>query len=444
MTRILPSLKEGLEIFGLYEGLHYFVGERPPRRWRKSWGRPYQSPNDHKRYITFWNGTGMHLISHDVGGDGRGINSDWIIGDEAALLDPSKLQENTDPTRRGTNANVFEGKAYFGKRVYVSSTPITPQGRWMLEYEYKARENPQDILYYRATCQFNLHNLRKGYLQEARKTAYKLWIFNAEYLGIRPKFTRDSFYPLFDVDHHGYRIKTIDSNHYLGTEAPNDCRGDLDLVKGMPLILGADWGAAINCLTVNQFLRSLNEYRTLNGMYVLGDDQKIQEDLYKEFHEYYQYHNCREVYLWYDNTGNAQTGFTRRTRAQQAADQLRELGWKVSLRTTGLQNPQHDLKFRLWNYILAEDKGQVSYPRYRCNYYKTVDLRASIANAKATEGRNGETKKDKSSEKSTKIERQHATDLSDANDAPIFGMFGHLLHRSDARLPAPRIRTRRA
>ncbi|MEM6772285.1 MAG: hypothetical protein AAF597_17045, partial [Bacteroidota bacterium] len=78
-------------------------------------------------------------------------------------------------------------------------------------------------------------------------------------------------------------------------------------------------------------------------------------------------------------------------------------------------------------------------PRYRCNYYQTINLRASMGNAQAKPGRNGEVKKDKSIERSKKIDRQHATDLSDANDAPVYGMFGHLLYSSGAALPPPRV-----
>lgn len=439
LTRIIPSLVKGLEMYGLYQGLHYFVGERPPRRWRKSWGRAYEPPKDYKRYITFWNGTGMHLISHDVPGDGRGLNSDWIIGDEAALLDPSKLQENTDPTRRGTNQHVFGDCPLLGLRLYVSSTPITPQGRWMLKYEEMARQHPDKVVYHRATCKYNLHNLRPGYLEDAQAEAYKLWVFEAEYLGVRPRFTMDSFYPLFDSDIHCYRERTIDGDlfHLPGVTA--DCRGDLDLTRGVPLILGVDWGAAINCLTVSQHLPSINEYRTLKDMYVLGDDQKIQDDLFKKFHDYYQYHQAssQTIELWYDNTGNLRTGNTRQTRAQQAKDQLEKLGWRVNLRTLGLVNPRHEDKYNLWTQIHRGDNRRL--PRYRCNYYQTTNLQASMANAQAKPGRNGEVKKDKSIERSKKIDRQHATDLSDANDAPVYGMFGHLLYSSGAVLPPPRV-----
>ena len=374
---------------------------------------------------------GVHLISHDVPGDGRGLNIDWVSGDEAALLDISRIQENTDPTLRGTNKRAFEKSRYFGSRFYTSSTPLTPEGMWFTEYEEKAMVDPQKINFISATCEHNLHNLRDEYLDEAEQNAYAYWVFEAEYKNVRPKFTKDAFYPLLDPDTHCYN--NYDYNFYNQVGKSTDCRGDSDLVKGQPLILGIDWGAAINCLTVNQHLRSLNEFRTLKSMYVLGSEQKIQDDLFDEFHAYYQHHNNKQIYLHYDKTGNHHTGNTRYTRAQQARARLEARGWQVRLMTVGSNNPQHERKHMLWNMLLREELPYL--PRYRMNKSNCKELYASMRHAKAIPGRNGEIRKDKSSEKSSKIPRQEATDLSDANDTPIFHLFHHLMRGIGGGLP---------
>lgn len=434
LTRILPSLIQGLEMFGLYQGLHYFVGQEPPRSWRKAWQKAYQPPLQYGKYITFWNGVGIHLISQDVPGDGRALNSDWIVADEAAMLDPRKLQENTDPTLRGTRAHLFKEKKYFGWKNYTSSTPLTPEGRWFTDYEDKARRHPEKIKFISATSEHNMHNLRPGYLEDAERDAYSQLVYLAEYKNIRPKFTKDGFYALLDADRHGYN--NYDYDHYTQIGQASDCRGDADLTKGQPLILGVDWGAAINCLTVNQYLRSINEYRTLKSMYVLGEDLKIQDDLFLDFHNYYQYHNSREVLLYFDNTGNLRTGNTKLTRAQQARKVLTDLGWKVRLLTTGNTNPLHEYKYLLWQAILKENLP--SLPNYRINMGNCKELFVSMRNSKTVQGRNGEIKKDKSLERSGKVPRQEATDLSDANDSPIFQMFYHLLRQVNTSLPGVR------
>jgi hypothetical protein len=438
LTRILPSLIQGLEMFGLYENLHYFVGQQPPRAWRNTWGRAYQPPRDYARYITFWNGAGCHFISQDVVGDGRGLNTDWIIGDEAVLLDPEKLQENTDPTLRGTNTYRFLDAPLFGSKLYCSSTALTQEGMWFTSLEEKALENPKLTHFIRADCRENMHNLRPGYLEEARANALAEWIFEAEYLNVRPAQVRDGFYPLLQQGIHTY--EAYDYNHIRHRNQAEDCRGDADLVEGEPLILSMDFGASINCLTVNQHLKSINEYRTLKSMYVLGDNQEIQDDLIKQFHLYYQYHNTREVFLWYDASGNHRTGITKLTRAQLAQKQLADLGWRVRLLTIGGSNPLHEEKYMLWNIILREDDSR--YPRYRMNRHNCRELWISMSHARAVPGRGGEIKKDKSSERSKKISRQHATDLSDANDCAIHGMFSRLLRGGGAGKALPGARSR--
>lgn len=433
LTRIVPSLVQGLEMFGLYQKLHYFIGEQPPRSWRSYWGVPYQPPKRYDKGIWFFNGVFVHLISHDVSGDGRGLNADWADGDEAALLDPNALQQNTDPTLRGTNATAFKGSIYFGSRCYSSSMPLTPEGQWFNMYKEKARENPSRYTFIDASCLANIHNLRAGYLDEAREDAYAQWVYDAEYLNIEPRFSKDGFYPLLDANIHTYVSYNYD--HYNEVGQTEDSRGDKDCIDGQPLILGVDWGASINCLTVNQHLLSLKEFRTLKSMYVLGDDKKIQDDLIDEFNEYYRYHRDTNniIYLWYDATGNMATGNTRKTRAEQAQVRLQGYGWRVQLATLGVTNPQHEKKHMLWNMILKGDHPYL--PRYRMNKSNCADLLISMRNAKTKTGPNGEIKKDKSSEKSKKIPRQHATDLSDANDAPIFGIFKRFLTASTVGLP---------
>lgn len=431
LTRILPSLQQGLEMFGLYEGLHYFIGKEPPRSWRKEWGRAFQPPKKYDRYITFYNGMGVHMISQDVPGDGRGLNSDWIDGDEAGILNPNKLQENTDPTLRGTNVQAFRDKPLFGSKDYTSSTPLTPEGVWFTNKEQAAREEPARIAFISATCEYNKHNLRDGYLEEAKRNAYAHWVYEAEYLNKRPSFTANAFYALLSEEQHAYT--NYDYNFYQVPGQVVDCRGDADLVKGLPLILGIDWGAAINCLSVAQFLPSDNEHRILKDMYVLGDEQKIQDDLFADFATYYQHHSTKTVELWYDPTGNIKTGNTRRTRAEQAKRVLEQHGWQVSLMTTTRTNPEHSGKHFIWERLLKEDQGHL--PCIRVNKANCPNLWISMRNARTRTGRHGEVKKDKSSERSKSILRQHATDLSDANDAPVVGRYGYMLQYSGGLLP---------
>lgn len=431
LTRTLPATIFGLEMQGLFQGLHYFVGRRAPASWK--WPTPYQPPSDHKKSIVFWTGAVYNLISQDVKGDGRGLNADTAIADEAALLNKEKLDSDTRPTIRGSNLQAFKANKLFKSELYASTTPLSPEGKWFVDAEERSIAERQ-LRFLKATCVVNQHNLPEDYLDKARKGSIP-WIFEAEYLNKRPRFVKDGFYNLLDEDLHCYNDYNYD--HYTEMGQQPDCRGDNDLVPGLPLVLGVDWGAAINCLTVNQNVTSMNEFRTLKSMHVLGDNQQIQDDLLRKFHDYYKHHDTRVIYMHYDATGNLRTGNTRTTRAEQARKLLIGLGWQVNLMTNYNTNPQHELKYLLWQMLLREDNYRL--PKYRMNKSNCRDLFISMRNAQTRNGRNGEVKKDKRSESSKTISRQHATDLSDANDQPVWNLFRHALHGIGEALPDLRL-----
>ena len=432
LTRTLPSTIHGLELQGWFQGLHYFIGRRPPKAWK--WPLPYQPPNRFEKVIYFYTGAVYNLISQDVTGDGRGLNADSAIGDEAALLSKKKLDSDTKPTIRGSKLSAFRDHPLFLNELYCSTTPLTADGKWLVDMEEQARRYSDFIKFLKATCTVNQHNLPSDYLAKASRSTLP-WIFNAEYHNIRPRFVKDSFYPLLDEDRHCYN--DFDYNFYHTPGQQPDCRGDQDLTKGIPLILGVDWGAAINCLTVNQHLRSINEYRTLKDFFVLGDNQQIQDDLLRDFHNYYKHHDCKKIYLHYDATGNHRQGNARMTKAEQARKLLTSLGWEVQLMTDYNNNPMHDYKYMLWIRILKGDDPRL--PRYRMNKSNCRNIFVSMRNAQTKPGSNGEIKKDKSSERNSKIPRQEATDLSDANDTPIWNLFRYYLNNIIDGLPDARI-----
>lgn len=428
LTRTLPSTILGWENLGLFQGLHYFVGRKAPEKWK--WQLPYQPPRNFDNAIHFHNGSAYSLISQDKANDGRGLNSDSQIKDEAGILDRNKLEQNTDPTQRGSNIRVFEKSRMFLSDLSVSTTPLTQKGSWFLEKEEYSIANPKKARFLKATCEVNKKNLPKDYLEKAKAKTLQ-WIFNAEYLNIRPRQVKGGFYPLLDETKHTYN--NFNYKYYQNVGQSVDCRGDGDLVSGKPLVLSVDWGAVINCLVVCQHLAQ--EYRALKSMFVLGDNKQIQDDLFREFDVYYAAHKKTNntIYLWYDNTGNNETGNTKYTRAQQAQRQLNALGWKCILKTTGGRNPEHGKKHITWNTILKEDNPR--FPKFRMNLSNCKELWISMFNAKALIGSRDDIKKDKRVENSDTILRQHATDLSDAMDASVFGIFYPLMGSYGGLLP---------
>lgn len=444
LTRTLPTTIHGLEMLGIYQNLHYFVGRKPPRTW--NWPMPYKPPQRADKAIFFWTGACLNLVSHDVSGDGKSLNSDALIADEATQLTKAQLDTDQKPRVRFSNKEKFENSKLALTELYVSTSPVTEEGMWYaemeeavqqhrLETEYLLKQgkskdadglplNPNELMFLKANWSVNKKNLPDNYIQKARKSSLDEMLFLAEYWCIRPERVKGGFYAMLDPTRHYYN--DFDYSYYIKPGQLADCRGDKDLVKGQPLILGVDWGAVINCLTVNQHLKSINEYRTLKSMYALGDEQKIQDDLFDDFHAYYRHHqgSCDEIYMFYDNSGNNETGVIKKTRAEKAASQLRRKGWKVSLLTKGGRNPLHELTYFTWSYLL---KGGVpGMPTYRINKSNCKELVISMRNCKVKQGTGNAIKKDKGSERSKVIRREHATDLSDANDQPIKVLFGRL------------------
>lgn len=432
LTEIIPAFIHSMEMQGLYKDLHYFIGRRPPDSWH--WPMPYKPPMKYDNFISTYTGFGIALLSQDIPGAGRGLSTDGRFADETAMLDRQKLEDVSGPSLRGSNTRVLGSKRFFDFRLMASSTPLTEDGAWFIEREELAQMDPEAHKFLRANCVENIELgwLKPDYLTEARRTATDVEAFNAEYLNIRPRFVRGGFYALLNRERHTYT--NFNYGHYGHTiGAIPDCRGDADLVAGAPLVLGLDWGAAINSMTVCQNLPG--EFRTLKNLFTLGRDGETQDDLADRFADYYQYHqpSCADVYLWYDQTGNAATGTSKLTRAQQMEKKLREKGWKVHRMTISGRNPDHEDKHFVWERLLEEKDPRL--PRFRINIGNCRELWVSMTRAKSKRGLNGTIKKDKSGERSDNPKRQFATDLSDAIDQPVYGLFKQVLRGYGAPLP---------
>jgi hypothetical protein len=422
LTRTLPSTIQGLRMQGLFEGLHYFVSKRPPVKWQKSWAKAYQEPLKNDNYISFHNGTGIHLISQDGIGMARGINTDWGIGDEAALLDKNKLDEEVHSTNRGTNVDVFEGNKLFGSLLYTSSTPLTLDGQWFIDMELQALANPKKMKFLRADARLNYQNLRKGWFADMKRMMPD-YLYQAEIMNKRVGKTENSFYPLLSQSH---EYSAYDYGYYQQVSIEANSKGDGDCDTKKPLYLGIDFGAAINCMIVGQ--ETLNGFNIINDLFVLTP--KIVDDLMEQFAKYYESHEEKLVYMYYDSSANNAKENSRITTANQAAEVLKKRGWRVLKLTTSRSNALHETRFNLWNILL---KGEPGKPQIRFNKENCKHLLFSMQQAPAKKSSKGLIQKNKGSERNTK-EALKATHLSDAADYLILGLFSNLL-RGYAQLP---------
>lgn len=418
LENTIPSTIAALERLGWYKDIHYFIGTRPPKKLR--WPEPFEPPVSYQHYMAWYTGAGFHLSSQDRSGSGRGLNTDYVIGDEAALLDPERLQAEILATNRGNLQRFGKCSLHHGT-LFASTIPTTQRGRYMYKMEDEAIAHPDKIFYLRASAEENIHNLGADWFKKMKRTMPD-FLYNAEILNIRPSQVDEGFYPHLKEDRHMYI--NFDYGYYdnLGYQVSRenmDCRGDGDVDPDEPLELSCDWGARINCLVVAQEHGS--ELRLLNDMFV--KHPKILDDVFEDFCHYYRHHRCRMIYFWYDRNGNSRMANSQYTFAEQAETILRKHGWEVQKMTQGL-DPPHQEKYLLWSRLLEEKDN--SLPRIRINQHNCANLITSMQMAPVREGRDG-LKKDKRSEQKTNIPAEEATHFSDAADVMVFGKYRRLL-----------------
>lgn len=448
-TEIYSSLVYGFEQNGWYEGLHYWVGKEPPKNWNIPY--PYKRPKSFERCIYTWTGFVFIIASQDANNAGVGTSVDVQMSDESALLGWKYMSTVIFPTVRGSgNRNVqaeFKKRSkYFVKHFFHSSTPMLPQGQELL-YGLESGTFSDDlkklgiggVTVVRANWKFNKQNLAENYADTQRILIPDKVTYDAQVENIRPPSVAGGYYVGLNKDIHTYI--PLETGHHIKLGSVADCRGDSDLIRGKPIILGLDWGDVINSLVALQL--NGKEIRALKSMYVLGDENEMQDDLAEKFAAYYAYHDTKVVELWYDKTGNIMVGNSRKTRAQQFAEILKRHGFKVILKTKGKKNVDHDKKKLLWENILREgidllgkDKHDIRFPYFRMNMLNCANLWTSMSNTPAKSGREGAIGKDKRSElRSSNVLPQNATHLGDALDSPVWGLFAQLLRSLGVSIP---------
>ena len=419
LSRTLPSTKEGLSMVGLFEDIDYVVG-----KCGKSLGydMPFQSPSKWDNVIHFSNGFILIIFANDQPNAGRGINCSFVVGDEAVLLDKERLFNNVQTTNRSTCGGLYEDKPLCNAEIYASSVAMTAKGDWFTELENVAKRKPWKVAFIKANAFANKYNLSKDWFERMLDNAPTRVHYDAEILNIRPKKVARSFYPALDPKKHYYN-DSFDNDYLssIGVKAKKkdfNCKQDTDLMKSKPLILSIDWGN-INTMTVSQ--DQGERYRHLKTFFV--ESPKIIDDLIdEEFAPYYadkkKFNNTVELY--FDRNGNTRQPNSRLTFAEQAAAALKRNGWKVLVKVRRHENPPHNEKFIVINYLLKYG-GTQGLPIIEINENNCPNLIVSLENAPAKEGNQPNTiVKDKSNEKSKTLPQYHATHFSDTFDIPLY------------------------
>lgn len=461
LTNTIPGLLATWKRWGFIKDVHYVIGRRPPKYFRK----PITEPVSYEHVISFYNGSVAILISQDRPGSSNSLTLSWLLVDEAKFIDYEKLKEETLPANGGI-------KSYFGKHSFnhslmiLSDMPQTKKGSWFLHYEDKMdkdliecikatiaeiwelkkrirqlREEHKDVprrlrtqlrwldkslnqmrsvaVYYKEYSSIeNLQLLGENYIKQMKRDLTPL-TFQTSILCKRIGIAKDGFYSSLKENLY-YNCSDLDYLDSLGLgtdidESALDSRADKDLLPDEPICIGMDYNANINWLVAAQPVGSrLNIIKS----FFVKFQFKIPK-LIENFCEYYKHHARKKVIVYYDATAlGSNYAVNEQDFAWVIEHEFKKRGWDVEMVYIG--NPmKHQIKYLLIN--RAFEGRQRLQPHF--NRQNNEDLILAIQAARVKRGRNG-FQKDKSKEKEDETEEdllEHRTDGTDAFDTVFIG-----------------------
>ncbi len=459
LTNTLPGLLAAWKRWGFLSGVHYVVGRKPP----KSFKRPIIEPNDYEHVISFYNGSIAVIISQDRPGSSNSLTLSWLLVDEAKFIDYQKLKDETLPANGGI-------KSYFGKHSFnhsimiLSDMPQTQKGSWFLHYRdkmddeliktiegtvyeiWRTKERIRSLnargeqvppylkgylrrldtslnkmrsvaVYYREYSSIeNLQLLGENYIKQMKRDLTPL-TFQTSILCQRIGIAKDGFYSSMKEAHkyNASDFAYLDTLGYEFEPTAIDSRADSDVDPDAPICIGMDYNANINWIVAGQpKQRRLN---VIKSFYVKFE-RKIPA-LVEDFCAYYAKHRNKTVIFYYDATAlGSNYAVNEQDFRWVVVHEFERRGWQVEAVYIG--NPmRHDEKYLLINQGFAGKQRLMPF----FNRQNNDDLILAIQAAGVARGRNG-FRKDKAGEKLAESEEdllEHRTDGTDAFDTLYIG-----------------------
>lgn len=474
LTNTLPGLLTAWKRWGFINGIHYVVGRRPP----KSFKRPIIEPNDYEHVISFYNGSCAIIISQDRPGSSNSLTLSWLLVDEAKFIDYQKLKDETLPANGGIKSH-FGAHSCNHSMMVLSDMPQTQKGSWFLHYRDKmdpelirtiegtvyeiwktkerirALSNSQSpipnylkgylrrldrslnqmrsvAVYYREYSSIeNLQLLGENYIKQMKRDLTPL-TFQTSILCQRIGIAKDGFYSSMreghkynasDFEFLDEKFKSLAENVYRVSDAAsiNDTRlslnaqSDADVNTDAPIAIGMDYNANINWIVAGQ-----PDGRRLNVIksFYVKFERKIPA-LVDDFCHYYAEHRCKTVVFYYDATAlGSNYAVNEQDFRWVVIHEFERHGWTVEAVYIG--NPmRHDEKYLLINQGFAGKQRLMPF----FNRQNNDDLILALQSAGVSRGRNG-FRKDKAGEKLAESEEdllEHRTDGTDAFDTLYIG-----------------------
>ena len=456
LTNTLPSMFQHWEAWGYKRGLHWVVGQKPPRAL--GWPEPLIAPQNYDNIISFYTGAIGQIISQDRRGTSNSKSFDFLDIDEAKYIDFEQLKSETFPANRGQVKEFGEHPFHHGMLI-TSDMPVTKEGSWFLQYEKD--QDPEVIEaikgliaeQYHLQAQMTETGDKWGHIRQKLRRINRLltvlrrnatyfgrfssltnievlgeaWIrqmkrelppmeFRTSILCLPVEFLKDGFYSSM-TPRHKYSATDFHYLDSLGYDIEKlsvvDCRMDADLQVDKPLCIAFDYNSNINVLVVGQPDEQRRRLNVVKSFFVKYE-RKLSE-LVKDFCDYYHYFRTKEVVLYYDSTAlGSNYAVNDQDFLWVICRELERRGWSV--RPVLIGKPMaHYEKHLLINRGFAGQARLVPY----FNEQNNESLLVSIQTAGVYNGH-----KDKRLEKTRETDEsrlEERTDFSDAFDTLYIG-----------------------
>jgi hypothetical protein len=421
---LVPSIENFLnDKLGLIEGVDYVKYKRPPEHWTQ----PFFKPARYDYVISFSNGFCLCEISLAVPGSGNGFNLQAVIGDEIKYWDYAKFKSEVKPAIRGCKKHFGHLAEFQSQWLFTDKVPSKGANiQWVLDLVKRMKKESVQLIF-----DIQLYLLRLKEEQEqysSTETIYKYEHRIKEGEELLVQLRKTCFY-YCDALAYENRVN-------LGDEYFDDQREELSAFEypdysprhkyhskilydpNKSLIITLDYQFRITPVVTAQFCRLEDSpYTTLNfvkSLHTLHPD--TMQAALDAWHKLFGDHPERHVYYIYNHTaiGRRSSGATFH---DTVMSHLANLGWAVTDIYTG-DTPNHDIKFEAIRRHLQKHNCDDA---VLINEEENFFMDKSISGTGAVLGSKGETKKDKSSEKSLKMPAEFSTHYSDAFDDLVWG-----------------------
>lgn len=348
MKNVVPSIIEGWERSGWVENVHFVVGVRPPKHFKK----PYKPVHNWKHTITVLTGTHFKIVSQDRPSTGAGDSYQHIIGDEVKFQSEKKLNKLT-PALRGGDFVKFSKSPYYRGRTFTTDMPninhrehdwilrmkknmnvwqikkllqaalvlneirtdilVAKEKNRKLDVElleknakrWEARVNKlrtESTFYFEGSSYLNADVLTEGFFQDIMDTML-FGDVKTSVLSIEPTLEKgQKFYPNITEKNFykdSYNYTRVDAKAMSKSGFETDSTHLKYCISNQPLEVGLDTGNMCS-LPVGQ--PQGKYYRVFKFIHTLAPDYL--PELGEKFRTFFAEHQCKEVYVYHDRGAN--------------------------------------------------------------------------------------------------------------------------------------------